>query len=102
MKSKRSRACDVLPGVRAKVLERDNGRCILCGTNYNLTIAHYISRANGGLGIEENLVCLCLCCHHDTDQSIKRSFNILAIKGYLKSIYENWDENKLKYRKEIN
>lgn len=99
MKSKRSKACDIPEEVRLKVMERDMGRCILCGSTYWLTLAHYVSRANGGLGIEQNLVCLCQHCHYETDQSIKRKYNLAVIKGYLKSFYPDWSEDKIKYKK---
>lgn len=57
-KSKSSKACAISPAVRRTVLERDGGRSILSGSNENIQIAHYISRARLGLGIPENLVCL--------------------------------------------
>lgn len=62
-----SRACDISPGVRKKVLRRDGERCILCGKRQGLQIAHYISRARLGLGIPENLVTLCALCHFEYD-----------------------------------
>ena len=50
--SKRSKACDISPKVKKKVWERDNHCCIICGSPYAMPNAHYISRAQGGLGIE--------------------------------------------------
>lgn len=32
----------------------------MCGSSYAMPNAHYIARAQGGLGIEENIVTLCL------------------------------------------
>jgi 5-methylcytosine-specific restriction endonuclease McrA len=62
--------------------------------------AHYISRAKGGLGIEQNVVTLCIKCHHDYDNGSKRHENAKKIKEYLKSLYgEKWKEENLIYNK---
>jgi hypothetical protein len=97
MPSKRTKALSVEPEVRQRVMERDEGRCIMCNRNSGLTIAHFLNRGAGGLGIEENLVVLCLQCHFNTDQTIKRKINLGFIKNYLISKYPEWDERKLKY-----
>jgi len=56
MKSKRSKATDISQSVKMKVWERDNHCCIVCGYNQNvMPNGHYISRAKGGLGIEQNI-----------------------------------------------
>lgn len=107
MKSKRTKATDIPMSVKKKVFERDNGCCVVCGNNYNvMPNAHYISRTKGGLGIEENIVTLCTeltpnKCHRKYDfgtlkeqQEIKK-----IIKNYLKSHYDNWEEEKLIYKK---
>jgi 5-methylcytosine-specific restriction endonuclease McrA len=67
MASKMSKACDISPKVRKEVLERDNHQCIICGTNQNLQIAHYVSRARLGLGIPQNLAVMCASCHYQMD-----------------------------------
>ena len=36
MKSKRAKATDIPMSVKKKVFERDNGRCVVCGNNYNV------------------------------------------------------------------
>lgn len=99
--SKRTQALQISPKARKTVHERDKW-CVMCGKTYQLEIAHYISRGNGGLGIPENLVLLCQDCHREYDQS--GNFQTRAafgsyIKSYLESQYSNWDEKKLKYRK---
>lgn len=43
--NKRSKACDISQKVKKKVWERDNHRCIICGSPYAMPNAHYISRA---------------------------------------------------------
>lgn len=109
MKSRRSKATDISEEVKRKVWERDNGRCVICGCAVNvMPNAHYISRANGGLGIEENIVTLCTNftpnkCHYRYDFGTREEREIIRkkIERYLRSKYPDWDENKLKYKKEI-
>ena len=71
MKSRRSKATDISHKVKNKVWERDNHCCILCGNPNAMPNAHYISRANGGLGIEQNIVTLCQNCHNKYDNGDK-------------------------------
>lgn len=99
-KTRPSKACEIPPYVKQKVWERDEGKCILCGSSYAASpSAHYIPRAALGLGIEENIVTLCFGCHRLYDQSDKRGILKEEIKRYLQSKYPNWDEKKLVYRK---
>lgn len=90
MRSKASKATDITPEVRAEVLKRDNYSCILCGS-YHVQIAHYISRGRLGLGIPENLVCLCPLCHFNYDNGKLHSEIKNAIEDYLRQHYDNWD-----------
>lgn len=97
--SKKSKACDISPSVRLKVLERDDCRCVLCGIKNNLQIAHYVSRARNGLGIPENLVTLCYKHHFQYDNG---KFHIeikKRIEDYLKARYPDWDNINLIYKK---
>lgn len=61
--------------------------------------AHYLPRSKGGLGIEQNIVTLCINCHRRYDQSTEREELKEIIKNYLKSKYENWNEKDLIYKK---
>ena len=61
--------------------------------------AHYISRAQGGLGIEENGLTLCPICHRKYDQTTARTEMRSYFREYLMGKYENWSEYKLLYRK---
>ena len=107
MKSKRSKATDIPQKVKVKVWERDGGRCVVCGYNYNvMPNAHYISRAKGGLGIEENIVTLCTeltpnKCHrrYDFGTAKERAEIKERIRDYLMSKYPDWDEQKLYYKR---
>lgn len=97
--SKMSKACDIPNRVKRKVWYRDGGHCIICGNPKAKANAHYIRRSQGGLGIEQNVVTLCLKCHDDFDNGDKREENGEMIRNYLKCCYKNWDEKKLYYDK---
>jgi 5-methylcytosine-specific restriction endonuclease McrA len=57
----------VKPGVRARVLERDNFTCRRCGDSSarcaRLTADHIVPRALGGSDDESNLQTLCADCN---------------------------------------
>ena len=100
MKSKRTIALSIPKRVKDRVFERDGGRCILCGSSWSaMPNAHYISRAQGGLGIEENVVTLCSICHEHYDHTERRGQLRRNIRSYLKKQYPEWDETKLTYKK---
>lgn len=92
--------------VRQKVYQRDSWEdtvcCVFCGKpftrDFRPEVHHYVERSRGGMGIEQNLVCLCASCHkklHNGDQRIKE-----YVKMYLESKYEDWDEKSLIVTKE--
>ena len=96
--SKRSKACDIPKEVRIEVYQRDKG-CIICNSTSNLTIAHFISRAKSGLGIKENLVALCILCHHEMDNG-KNSLEIKEkVKKYLNDLYPDFTDEMRIYDK---
>ena len=69
---KRKKATDIKPEVKKRVEERDGWCCIFCRefgeSGFEPTDhAHYIGRAQGGLGIEENLVYVCPAHHFEMD-----------------------------------
>jgi 5-methylcytosine-specific restriction endonuclease McrA len=99
MASKRSRACDISPKVRKEVMERDNGRCIICGSTDNLQVAHFVSRARLGLGIPQNLAILCACCHFEMDNGKSHRELQKLVREHLQGLYEDWDEKNLIYSK---
>ena len=96
---RQTKACDISEKVKEIVWERDHHECILCGSNFAAPNAHYIARSHGGMGIEENIVTLCLNCHNKYDNSELRPVYRKEIRRYLKSKYPDWDESKLIYRK---
>lgn len=94
--------------VKKAVADRDSFDgwpcCVYCGKPSPeptaWSNAHYVGRAQGGLGIEENTLTLCPACHRRYDQSERRESMRAFFKEYLKTKYPNWDESKLIYRKE--
>ena len=100
MKRKQTRRTDIPKRVKDAVFARDGSQCVICGRYGGLPSAHFISRAQGGLGVEENIVTLCFWCHRDYDQTDKRMAYRKIIREYLQSKYPDWDESKLYYRKE--
>lgn len=106
LSSKRAKACAIPARVKRRVAERDSidgwPCCILCGSPEGRPEAHYISRADGGLGVEENIVTFCRRCHDRYDNSRSKDEHE-AIKeiicNYLKRRYPDWDEEKLIYHK---
>lgn len=98
MKSKRSKACDITKKVKDAVWERDEHRCIICGSYQAMPNSHYIKRSAGGLGIEENITTMCFACHNAYD-GIERNNLKPIVSAYLQSKYPDWDEKKLIYNK---
>lgn len=96
---RQTRHTNIPPEVKRRVWERDNERCIICGAMPANPDAHYIGRAQGGLGVEQNIVTLCRRCHSLYDQSAIRPAFRRKIREYLVERYESWDESELVYRK---
>ena len=109
-KSTRTKALEIPIEVKRAVAERDSvdgwACCINCGkpaptTNpLAFSNAHYISRGQGGLGVEENILTLCWGCHMMYDQSEHREKMKAFFREYLESKYSDWEEEKLIYKKE--
>lgn len=97
-KSRYARACDFTPAVKQSIYERDGGLCVLCGRP-GAPNAHYISRAQGGLGVEENGLTLCHACHMRYDQTEARAMLRVVFRKYLSGKYQGWNEENLVYKK---
>ncbi len=98
---KRTKALAISKAVKDTVWARDGQQCIICGSHKAEPNAHYISRAHGGLGVEENIVTLCANCHRRYDQTSMRVPLRRVISNYLQTCYPNWREENLIYRKEM-
>ena len=111
MKAERTKALEIPIEVKKKVAERDSidGHpcCIWCGkpaptTNpLAFSNAHFVSRARGGLGIEENILTLDWECHLKYDQTGSQPEMRAFFKEYLKTKYSDWEEEKLYYKKGV-
>lgn len=107
MKTKRSKATDIEQSVKQIVWERDKHCCVICGNSTNvMPNAHYISRAKGGLGIEQNIFTACTRltkndCHYRFDNGTKEEKELLKekVKKHFKTSYPNWNEEDLYYKK---
>lgn len=99
MASKLSRACDISPKVRTEVMERDGHKCIVCGSNFGLQVAHFVSRSRLGLGIPQNLAILCVRCHGEFDNGKSHREIQKLVKEHLQVFYDGWNEKDLIYSK---
>lgn len=100
-KHKLTKATDIPTALKKKVWERDNHRCIFCHTPvpWNCANSHYIKRSQLGLGIEENIMTNCERCHELFERSPKRKQMKEQAKKYLISLYSDWNEKELVYKK---
>lgn len=94
--------------VKIRVAERDSidgwPCCIFCGAptpfgDTEWSNAHFVSRAQGGLGVEQNVLTLCPICHRKYDQTTARVEMRGYFRDYLKGIYPDWNEKDLYYEK---
>lgn len=96
--SSRTKSLAIPAEVKKRVYERDNGMCVWCGKPGD-PVAHYISRAQGGKGVEQNILTLCSECHRRYDQTPDRKEMRRMFREYLSSKYPDWNENEYLYRK---
>ena len=79
--------------------------CVYCGAAAPAPLAwsnaHYISRAQGGLGVPSNGLTLCPACHRRYDQATAREEMRGYFREYLNEHHEHWSEEALIYRKEL-
>lgn len=94
---KRTKALAIPSKVKAIVYERDGGRCILCHKPGD-PVCHYISRAQGGLGIEQNIFTGCMDCHRAYDGDRRNELRP-RIQQYLDGKYPGFTNEMRVYRK---
>ena len=105
---KDTKARDFDRKAKMSISERDsiNGWpcCVYCGAAAPAPLAwsnaHFISRAQGGLGVPENGLTLCPECHRRYDQTVERRHMREFFREYLMNHYDDWSEDALIYRKE--
>jgi 5-methylcytosine-specific restriction endonuclease McrA len=90
----------IKPKQRARVLERDSGRCVLCGSTVDLHVGHLLSVVEGmkqglnesEINDDENLAAMCSECNlglSDRPVSIRLLVRVLMARLKLKSTDEN-------------
>ena len=107
--STRSKWCEFDKETGKYIKKRDNNKCIICGNNGTLQIAHiFLSRAKGGRGCKENGVLLCLKHHQELDNGRntkqreeinKFCVNYLIEKEHLRDKYSNKNDLINRYLK---
>lgn len=97
--SERKKNTDISSRSRKEVHERDGIRCVYCGrTDKPIELAHYISRAQGGKGVPQNLLSLCTDCHRRYDGAERNDMRDF-LRDYLKAHYPDWNEQEQIFRK---
>ena len=96
-RSKRSLATSIPKNVALDVKVRDRNRCIYCGDMSWIEIHHLIERSLGGMGIEQNLVCLCSVHHKQLHAGNKDIKNV--VKKYLEKKYPDFKNEDRIYNK---
>ena len=89
----------ISPATKKTVLKRDFGRCVLCGSINAGPHCHFVRRSQGGLGTEENVWTGCQRCHEAFDSEATDGPLHARMRDYFKTLYPQWDESKLKYKK---
>jgi 5-methylcytosine-specific restriction endonuclease McrA len=56
--------------VRLAVFERDSGRCVQCGSNFDIQYDHIIPFSLGGASTVENLQILCATCNQQKGATV--------------------------------
>ena len=104
---KDTKARDFSRTAKDQISERDSIEgwpcCVFCGLAAPAPLAwsnaHFISRAQGGLGIPENGLTLCPECHRRYDQTTARQEMREFFREYLQEQHPDWNEEQLYYRK---
>lgn len=97
----RTKATNIPQAVKVKVYQRDRQRCVMCGkwVEPRFACAHVIPRSKGGLGIEQNIVTLCMECHYKYDSTTDRKVIREMLVRHLRQFYPDWQEHDMIYTK---
>lgn len=99
--SKRSKACDISPKVKKKYGKEITIVVLYVEVLMQCQMLIILVEHKGGLGIEQNIVTLCMRCHNDYDNGNSRVSTGYKIQWYLKSCYDNWNEKDLIYKRRM-
>lgn len=97
---RQTKATSISPATKKAVWQRDFGRCVLCGSINAGPHCHFVRRSQGGLGIQENIWTGCQRCHEAFDSEATTGPLHEIMRDYFRTIYPEWNENNLKYRKD--
>lgn len=113
-RSKLTKAKEITQETKQKVLDRQHGRSIsnVALSTYNVEFHHVIPRSASGIGYEWNIVAITHDEHRwyhdhcDIQVNGRKRYTYLEfeilMKNHLKLKYENWSEERCKYRKYAN
>lgn len=96
---KSTKATSIPAAVKASVLERDFGCCVICGNHNAGPHCHFVRRSQLGLGIEQNIWTGCDKCHREFDSEATDGPLHQYVERYLKGWYPGWDKADLVYKK---
>lgn len=95
-----TRATSISTATKKAVWQRDFCRCVLCGSINAGPHCHFVRRAQGGLGVEQNIWTGCDICHRRFDSEGTDGPLHERMRDYFRTLYQDWDESKLVYKKE--
>ena len=97
---RQTKATSISDKVKREVYHRDFCRCVLCGSINAGPHCHFVRRSQGGLGIPENIWTGCQACHEAFDSEATNGPLHDQMREYFRKLYPDWDEGKMKYRKD--
>ena len=95
-----TKATSISTATKKTVWARDFCRCVACGSINAGPHCHFIRRSQGGLGVEQNIWTGCDTCHRAVDSEGTDGPLHERMRDYFRTLYPDWDESKLVYKKE--
>lgn len=95
-----TKATTISTATKKTVWARDFCRCVVCGSINAGPHCHFIRRSQGGLGVEQNIWTGCDTCHRAFDSEGTDGPLHSRMRDYFRTLYPDWDESKLVYKKE--
>ena len=95
-----TKATTISTATKKTVWARDFCRCVVCGSINAGPHCHFIRRSQGGLGDEQNIWTGCDTCHRAFDSEGTDGPLHERMRDYFRTLYPDWDESKLVYKKE--
>lgn len=95
-----TKATSISTATKKTVWARDFCHCVVCGSINAGPHCHFIRRSQGGLGVEQNIWTGCDTCHRAFDSEGTDGPLHERMRDYFRTLYPDWDESKLVYKKE--